>query len=397
MKTLQTAFLTILVLFLCTPHTQADTLDDVQFFVDTYYYGDMPENLYTMTSVDDIIHSLDEYSRYLTAEEYQLYLASVANNKPPATIASTTAPRTQQAVTSSMLHGNIGYLKIAIFSADLDQKVQAHWLALKKAGATELIIDLRYNGGGYVDSAEQLLGFFPGVTKAYHLATREGTEMIKPITTSVKFPKQTYVLVNRYSASASEIVAVALKDQQAATIVGETTKGKGSIQSFFPFEDGGALKLTIGQFTGPEGTKVHKLGVKPTIPTAANKELITIHQQRLEHLLTAQHYRKIEDLPTSTVDKIFRVHFTQAMNLSDAQTSNRIELIELGGAAVPITFNQTTSQTLEIIPKNDLQPGAYMLIIHPGLPNTDGRTTKQGTMTTINIASTTANNVLITS
>ncbi|WP_318618199.1 S41 family peptidase [Sporosarcina sp. YIM B06819] len=279
MKTLHTAILTILALFLYTPLAQADTLDDIQFFVDAYYYGDMPENLFTMTSVNEIIHSLDEYSRYLTAEEYQTYLATVAANKQPANVASTTAPQTQSAITSSILYDNIGYLKIATFPTNLGQKVHEHWLALKKAGATELIIDLRYNGGGYVDSAEQLLGFFSGVTDAYKLATREGTRMIKPIATDIKFPQQTYVLVNRYSASASEIVVAALKDQQAATIVGETTKGKGTIQSIFQLADGGALKLTIGEFTGPKGTKVHKKGITPTIQTEPNKELITIYEQ----------------------------------------------------------------------------------------------------------------------
>lgn len=282
MKKLQRAFLTILILTLYTPLAQADNLDDVKYFVDTYYYGDIPENLYSLTSIDDIIHTLDVYSHYLPADEYQSHLAAVGTDKyiPTANIASTTkASKTQKqpAVTSSMLHENIGYLKIAIFAADLDQKVHDHWLALQQTGATELIIDLRYNGGGYIESAEQLLGYFPGVTDAYQLTTREGSRMIKPIATNIKFPQQTYVLVNRYSASASEIVAVALKDQQGATIIGETTKGKGTIQSILPLEDGGALKLTIGEFTGPKGTKVHTKGITPTIQTEPNKELITIY------------------------------------------------------------------------------------------------------------------------
>lgn len=285
MKKYHIAILTILTLILYTPFAQADTLDDIQYFVDTYYYGDIPENLYTLTSIDDIIHTLDVYSRYLPADEYQSYLAVAAKDKTTANIASTTPiskKQTQPAVTSSMLHDNIGYLKIAVFADDLDQEVHDHWLALQKNGATELIIDLRFNGGGDVESAEQLLGYFRGVTDAYQLTTREGTRVIKPITTNIKFPQQTYVLVNRYSASASEIVAVALKDQQVATIVGEKTKGKGTIQSILPLEDGGALKLTIGEFAGPKGTKVHKKGVTPTIQTEPNKELITIYNQLIQ-------------------------------------------------------------------------------------------------------------------
>lgn len=278
MKKIHIACLTILILALNTAPVQADTIDDIQYFVDSYYYGDIPENLHTLTSIDEIIHTLDVYSRYLPADEYQSHTAGGAKDKPTANVASTTkTSQTQSAVTSSMLRDNIGYLKIATFTADLDKKVHDHWLALQQAGATELIIDLRYNGGGYVESAEQLLGYFPGVTEAYQLSTREGSRMIKPVATNIKFPQQTYVLVNRYSASASEMVAVALKDQQAATIVGETTKGKGTIQSILPLKSGGALKLTIGEFTGPKGTKVHKKGVTPTIQTEPNKELSTIY------------------------------------------------------------------------------------------------------------------------
>ena len=117
--------------------------------------------------------------------------------------------------------------------------------------------------------------------------------MIKPIPTKTKFPKQSYLLVNRYSASASEIVAASLKDQQAATIVGETTKGKGSVQSFFEFDDGGALKLTIGEFTGPKKAPVHKKGITPTIKTESDKELIDIHQRLLNAAFSNKHYKKM--------------------------------------------------------------------------------------------------------
>ena len=78
MKKIQTAFIAIITLFLFTPIAQASTLDDIKFFVETYYYGDIPKNLNTMKNVDEIIDSLDEYSRYLSAEEYGTYLAAVA-------------------------------------------------------------------------------------------------------------------------------------------------------------------------------------------------------------------------------------------------------------------------------------------------------------------------------
>ena len=396
MKKIQTAFIAIITLFLFTPIAQASTLDDVKFFVETYYYGDVPKNLNTMKNVDEIVNSLDEYSRYMSAGEYRTYLSAVAvDEHQPSSIpnvAATTSTKSPAApehpITSSMLYGNIGYIKIATFSADLGKQVEAHWTKLKKNGATGLIVDLRYNGGGYVDSAEQLLGFYQGVTNAYYLSTREGNKMIKPIPTKTKFPKQSYVLVNRYSASASEIVAASLIDQQAATIVGETTKGKGSVQSFFEFNDGSALKLTIGHFKGPGGTLVHKKGIQPSIKTESNKELIDIHQRLLNESFSNKHYKKIDNLDNVPTTKKMTIQFTQPMNFNNAQTSNNIELVKVGGVAVPITINQKANNTIEIVPNKNLQPGAsYELIIHPGLKNTNGRTVKQGTYVPITVKS----------
>ena len=264
--------------------------------------------------------------------------------------------------------------------------MDAHWTKLKKAGATGLIIDLRYNGGGYVDSAEQLLGFYPGVTNAYYLSTREGNKMIKPIATKTKFPKQSYVLVNRYSASASEIVAASLIDQQAATIVGETTKGKGSVQSFFEFNDGSALKLTIGHFTGPKGTLCPQKGHSTDHQNRTGQRTSRHPSAALNESFSNKHYKKIGNLDNVPTDKTLTVQFTQPMNFNNVQTSHKVELVKVGGVAVPITIKQKNNKTLEIIPDKNLQSGAsYELIIHPGLKNNNGRTVKQGTHVPITV------------
>lgn len=82
------------------------------------------------------------------------------------------------------------------------------------------------------------------------------------------------------------------------------------------------------------------------------------------------------------------IQFTQPMNFTNAQTSNNIELVKVGGVAVPITINQKANNTIEIVPNKNLQPGAsYELIIHPGLKNTNGRTVKQGTYVPITVKS----------
>lgn len=378
------AFITIIIL---APHASAQTttaeaarVDDIKFFVEHFYYGDIPENLHAMTTIDEIVGALDEYSRYMTPDEYLNYVAAVGADD--LALHNINEP----AVSSHMLYGNIGYIQISTFSTNMDKDVTNHYSKLKKQGADKLIIDLRYNGGGYVESAEQLLGHFEGVKTAYEMKTKEGTTTVKPVQSKIKFPKQTYVLVNRYSASASEIVAASLQDQNAAIIVGEKTKGKGTIQSFFEFEDGSALKLTIGEFTGPKKSKIHRTGIGPTIQCEHDQELSIIHARLLKESLAHQQYKQVDDLQEVPTDKTFHIHFTQEMNLNDANTSNKVELIKVGGVAVPISIKPNGTNKLDITPNRQMQKGgSYFLVIHPGFANDAGRTTKQGIYTPITV------------
>ena len=387
MKQIQSILLAFITIILLAPAAAAQTqtaeaarVDDIKFFVENFYYGDIPENLQSMTTIDQIIEALDEYSRYMTPDEYTNYVSAVGADE--VALHDIHEP----AVSSAMLYGNVGYISITTFSTNMDKDVIRHYTSLKKQGADKLVIDLRYNGGGYVESAEQLLGHFEGVKTAYEMKTREGNTTVKPVQSKIKFPKQTYILVNRYSASASEIVAASLQDQQAAIIVGEQTKGKGTIQSFFEFEDGAALKLTIGEFTGPKKSKIHRKGIAPTIDCEHDKELSTIHARILKDSLAHQQYKQVDDLQNVSTDKTFHLHFTQEMNLTYNQTSNKVELVKLGGVAVPISIKPNGANTLDITPNKRMQKGgSYFLIVQPGFANDKGRTTKQGIYTPITV------------
>ncbi|MCM3709234.1 S41 family peptidase [Sporosarcina luteola] len=390
MKKIHSILLAFITIILLAPHASAQTalsaeaeaarVDDIKFFVENFYYGDIPENLHAMTTIDEVIGALDEYSRYMTSDEYMNYVAAVGADDVALHNLS------EPAVSSHMLYGNIGYIRISTFSTNMDKVVTKHYNDLKKRGADKLILDLRYNGGGYVESAEQLLGHFEGVKTAYEMKTREGTTTVKPIQSNVKFPKQTYVLVNKYSASASEIVAASLQDQNAAIIVGEKTKGKGTIQSFFEFEDGSALKLTIGEFTGPKKSKIHRTGITPTIASEHDQELSTIHGRLLKDSLAQKNYKPVDNLQEVPATKTFHIHFTQKMNLTSDNASNKVELIKVGGVAVPISIKPNGTDTLDITPNKQMQKGgSYFLVIHPGFANDAGRTTKQGIYTPITV------------
>ena len=369
--------------WLCiTPVTEAATLDEVKEIVDLYYYGDKPTNLRNARNVTEVVRQLDEYSVYMTPAEYNEYLNQYASATAPAQVAATTAPHNPDNVTSNMMYGNVGYLKIKSFSAHLQEDVNAHWSRLKAAGAERLILDLRFNGGGYVDSAEQLLGFFPKVKEAYKLQTRMGTQSGNVVPAKNQFPVDTYVLVNRYSASASEIVAVSLKDQSAANVVGETTKGKGSVQSLFELENGGALKLTTGHYTGPKGTPVQHKGVEPNIKMKSGTEHTGMHKRLVTSDLVAKGYKLTKgptDVPQS---KVFNVEFTQKMNFGPAKSFNKMELVKFGSVSIQTAKKASDDKTMTIQPARPMALGAeYMLVVHPGIEGANGLNVVKGTYT----------------
>ena len=369
--------------WLClTPTTEAATLDEVKEIVELYYYGEKPKNLAGARNVTEVVRQLDEYSVYMTPAEYDEYINQYASAGAPTQVASLAAPYNMNNVQSHMMYGDIGYMKIKTFSAHLLDDVNRHWSNLKSRGAKKLVLDLRFNGGGYVESAEQLLGFFPRVKDGYKLLTREGTQTGEVIPAKNKFPQDTYVLVNRYSASASEIVAVSLKDQSAANIVGETTKGKGSVQSLFELENGGALKLTTGHYTGPKGTPVQHKGVEPNISMKPGTEQSGMHKRLITSDLVAQGYKFIKGPTGVPQSKVFNVEFTQKMHFGPAKDFNKMELVKFGSVSIQTAKKAASDKTMTIQPAKPMALGAeYMLIVHPGIKGANGLNVVNGTYT----------------
>ena len=175
-------------------------------------------------------------------------------------------------ISSSLLYGNIGYIALYTFSDDADTLMRRALSNLREQGATSYIIDLRNNGGGYVVTAEKIIGMFTNSPLAYLLHTKNQSQLYSSVGTYRKFPLNSRLLVNEYSASASEMTAAALQDQQAAILYGQKTYGKGSMQQFLNFSDGSYLKLTIATFTGPNGKPIHEKGVIPDIVTKSPLE-----------------------------------------------------------------------------------------------------------------------------
>lgn len=154
----------------------------------------------------------------------------------------------------------IGYIRLTSFSRDTADDLETAMQGLKKQGLKGLVIDLRFNPGGLLKSAIDISDMF--VSEGKIVSTKGRNTIERPVVarkagTYEGFPIA--VIVNRYSASASEIVSACLQDHKRAVVVGERTWGKGSVQNVIDLEDGNsALKLTTAAYIRPNGHNIHR-------------------------------------------------------------------------------------------------------------------------------------------
>ena len=154
----------------------------------------------------------------------------------------------------------IGYIRLTSFSRHTTEDLQAAMRKLEKAGMRGLVLDLRFNPGGLLSSAVEVSDMF--VSEGVIVSTKGRNTIERPrkatkAGTYEDFPIA--VLVNRYSASASEIVSACLQDHKRAVVVGERTWGKGSVQNIINLEEGrSALKLTTASYHRPSGANIHR-------------------------------------------------------------------------------------------------------------------------------------------
>lgn len=285
-------------------------------------------------------------------------------------------------VESDLLFGDVGYIALSSFSEDGAKLVKNALTQLKQRGASSFILDLQNNGGGYVTTAEELSGLFPKAKIAYLLEEAHASYEKKAIQQNIKFPANTRVLVNRYSASASEMVAASLQDQKAAILYGETTYGKGAMQGFYKLQDGSYLKLTVGKFTGPSGKTIHEKGVTPSIRTSS-APIYKAHYDAIKgQYPDYQEQKSFKNVPTT---KTFTVKFSQKLPASISKGS--VQLVALGGHAVDLTASVDKDYSLVITPTTPLEKGQeYMLLVHPTLQTPIGTKLKQGAYLHITVA-----------
>ena len=173
-------------------------------------------------------------------------------------------------VRHELLEPGYGYVKISNFSETTGRDLKKAVSALKEENGGKLqglVLDLRNNPGGVLEAAVSVSDAFleEGVIVSANGRTRDSKFVMDATPGDVLDGAKLTVLVNNGSASASEIVAGALKDHGRATLVGRTTFGKGSVQTVMPLSDGRAIKLTTSRYYTPSGASIHEKGITPDV------------------------------------------------------------------------------------------------------------------------------------
>lgn len=177
-------------------------------------------------------------------------------------------------VKSEILADNIGYLRLSRFN-DTDTVPLAQQAArnFKSQNVRGVVLDLRGNGGGYVEAARQIAGLW--LENQVIVEERQGSKVLDTLTSdgsAILKGVPTIILVDGGSASASEIVAGALHDYGAARLVGDKTFGKGSVQQIDRVPGGGQLKITIAKWFTPKGKNINKEGIEPDVKVTVDAQ-----------------------------------------------------------------------------------------------------------------------------
>jgi carboxyl-terminal processing protease len=171
----------------------------------------------------------------------------------------------QPSVYSKLLDGGIGYARLTVFGQNTADELTQALTKLQAQGAKAYILDLRDNGGGYLNSAIDVSSKFISSGPIVSVESRGGNDTQYDAENTAIPPKPLAVLVNKYTASASEITSGAIQDDGVGALIGEKTYGKGVVQTIHPLPDGSAVKITSARYLTPRGRDINLIGIQPDI------------------------------------------------------------------------------------------------------------------------------------
>lgn len=315
-------------------------------------------------------------------------------------------------VTGDVLDGHIGYLDLNSFGSDTAAEFETVVNRLRSQKIDGWIVDLRDNGGGYLSSAFDLAGYFIGPDVVVSIKDRTGTvTQYKAQDHGFTLSQPVIFLTNENSASASELLAAAVKDHQKGRLVGTTTYGKGTVQSMFGLSNEGVLKMTVNRFYSPLGHEINKVGVTPDVEikqadSLKSAELMlageaealvkgrtpayweawgelanSVPTDQASGLYSRYYpsYRKVSELSSIPLDKKFTVLFNGAVDWQSVNSTS-LELIDSStGERIPTKMETHGLSEVQVIPNLALNPNTtYWLVIHPTVRDVKGLVMTEG-------------------
>ena len=195
-----------------------------------------------------------------------------------------------------ILEGNIGYIMVYDFLGDALEQFTEAINVFRENKISGMIIDLRDNGGGLVDDAVGMADLILPEGTVVSMKDKYGNETKRTIDADY-YQVPMCVLVNGYSASASEILSGAIRDYKAGTLIGTKTFGKGIVQGVIPFADGSGMQVTTDRYYTPAGECIHGVGITPDIEVELDEDAVTLYGlNNLPHDQDAQLQKAIEVL-----------------------------------------------------------------------------------------------------
>ncbi len=184
----------------------------------------------------------------------------------------------------SEVRGDIGYITIAMFDPATAGEFKTHLDSVLASGAKGIVLDLRDNGGGLVDSVTKVANLLlPKGQMIYYIQDKQGKKQeFKSVGDGLDFP--VVVLVNENSASATELLAGSLRDNKSAPLVGKNTYGKGVMQAPHELSDGSMIKMTVAKYFIPSGYDINEVGLAPDYETEYETEADEQYQKAAEVL-----------------------------------------------------------------------------------------------------------------
>lgn len=208
--------------------------------------------------------AFDEVAAHVRGEVGTNVVLTIMRNNTNQDVTITRDNIKLKTVGHKMLDNNIGYIQIVSFSEDTANEFNDAYNDLKNQGIKALVLDLRNNPGGLLTTCVEIAQKLVPKGEIVSIVDKQGNK--ETYTSSLEAPEYPLVvLINKNSASASEILSGAIQDTKAGTIIGNTSYGKGSVQTILPMFEDDAVKLTIAKYYTPSGRSIDGIGITPDI------------------------------------------------------------------------------------------------------------------------------------